>query len=208
MPEFSYRFSRRSNDNLLQLWRGREALHDCDIDPLRDELERRGLSKEVEAICDQPSSQDIYEDLPSGPQTYLNLSVPFWWIRELWLRIKTRDGVQLDAVIDDARRTRPPSRSAARAELLYKYEYQGRQYSGRVVRDFVYETAVANSLAYDFHPGEKLQITINPDHPAVSYFPSGFGALEPVVVAFQALFAWAVLIALIRFVFLAALHKA
>lgn len=157
MSDLSNRFSRRGNDNLLQLWRGRDALDDSDIDPLRDELERRGLSKELEEICNQPASKDIYGDLPRGPQTYLNLSVPFWWIREIWLRIKTRNGIQLDAVVDNARRTRPPSRSAARAELLYSYEYQGQQYSGRTVRDFVFDTAAANSLAYDFHQGKNCR---------------------------------------------------
>ncbi len=208
MSDLSNRFSRRGNDNLLQLWRGRDALDDSDIDPLRDELERRGLSKELEEICNQPASKDIYGDLPRGPQTYLNLSVPFWWIREIWLRIKTRNGIQLDAVVDNARRTRPPSRSAARAELLYSYEYQGQQYSGRTVRDFVFDTAAANSLAYDFHQGEKLPIIIDRQDPAISYFPSGFGLFEPIVVGFQALFAWAVVIALIRLLVSLTMRKA
>lgn len=69
------RFSRRNNQNLLQLWIGRDALDDFDIDPLRDELDRRGLSKEVEEISEQVSSRDIYRELPEGPQTHLNLLV-------------------------------------------------------------------------------------------------------------------------------------
>jgi len=208
MPELANKFSRRSNENLLQLWRGRDAIDDSDIDTLRDELDRRGLSKEVEKLCEQPASRDIYGDLPPGPQTYLNLSVPFWCAREIWLRIRTQNSIQLGAVIEDARRTRPPSRSAARAVLLYSYEYQGRQYSGRVIRDFVFNTAAANSLAYDFHKGERLPILINRENPAISYFPSGFGAFEPIAVGFQALFAWTVIIALIRLAVLALMHKA
>ena len=58
--------------------------------PLRDELERRGLSKQVAEIAEQASVRDMYGELPPAPHTYTNLSVPAFWMRELWLRPKTK----------------------------------------------------------------------------------------------------------------------
>ncbi len=194
------KFSRRSNDNLLQLWKGRDQLMDQDIDPLRDELERRGLTKEVEEIANQPSVRDIYCELPSGPRTYLNLSVPFWWLRELWLRHRTDKGLSIEGIVQMAQRTRSSFGQAARAQLLYSYEFQGRQYSGRVVRDFKLGSADADSLVYDHHPGEKLPILINRDDPNISYYPSGLGFIEPVLVGIKALFAWAIVIGIARII--------
>src|ERR1035438_2806508 len=40
MANSENRFSKRSNENLLQLWRGRDGLNDEDIDPLRTEIGR------------------------------------------------------------------------------------------------------------------------------------------------------------------------
>jgi hypothetical protein len=95
---------------------------------------------------------------------------------------------------------------AARAESRYSYEFQGMQYSGRVVRDFTLGIAPADSLAYDHHPGEKLPIVINQDEPELSYYPSGFGSMQPIIVAAQSLLAWAVVIGLLRLVLLSILH--
>jgi hypothetical protein len=202
MPDFPNKFSQRSHQNLLQLWRGRNALADFYMDPLRDELDRRGLSKEVEEISEQVSSRDIYRELPEGPQTHLNLLVHYWWIRELSLGYKTRNGISIDATITSAQRTGFRARSASRTELLYSYEFQGDQYTGRVVRDLVFDTASGDSLACNNHPGEKLPILINQEGPEISYYPSGGGAFDPIVGGFQALFVWAVIIGLIRLLLL------
>jgi hypothetical protein len=59
MAEFASRFSKRSNENLLQLWRARDLLNDEDIDPLRDELDARGLSKQVAEIAELASVRDV-----------------------------------------------------------------------------------------------------------------------------------------------------
>ncbi len=206
MPEPSNKFSRRSNDNLLQLWKGRDRLSDYDIDPLRDELERRGLSKEVEEISQQASVGGIYGELPTGPQTWLNLTVPFWWLRELWLRYKTRNGLPIDATVESTKRTGSRYRMAARAELRYSYEFQGRSYLGRAVRDFTLGSAPADSLAYDHHPGEKVPVVINQNEPEISYFPSGFGSIAPIIVGVQSLLSWAIVIGLLRLVLLSIMH--
>jgi hypothetical protein len=195
MPEAANKFSRRSNENLLQLWRGRDALYDEEIDPLRDEIDKRGLSKQAEEIVDQFIRGSIYGDLPPGPQTYGNLSIAYWWLRELRLRRKTRGGIATQATIDSAQRTGNRSRGAARAELLYSYEFQGVRYDGRIVRDFMGNSAQADSLAYDNHPGDKLPILICPEDPAISYSPSQMGSIEPITTGILYLLAYCVLIA-------------
>jgi hypothetical protein len=191
MPDASNRISRRSNENLLQLWMGRDALKDDDIEPLREELERRGLSRKLAEMDDLPPSRDVYGDLPPAPRTYLCATVPLLWLRELWLRYRTRKGNNVDATIQSAQRTSRGFGGVARAELTYAYEFQGRQYQGRVARDFSNDVANADSLAFDHHAGEKIFVRICSEDPGLSYFPSGLDAFDPVFVGLRALFNWA-----------------
>src|ERR1035441_7043833 len=90
------------------------ALEDWEIEPLREELDKRGLSKEVERIIDECIVEDPDGQLPRGPQTYGNLSILFWWLREVWLRHKTKDGISVEATIDSTQRTGSRYHSAAR----------------------------------------------------------------------------------------------
>ena len=207
MVESAGRFSKRSNENLLQLWRARDLLKDEDIDPLRDELEQRGLSRQVTEIAEQASVREMYGKLPPAPNTYINLSVPALWMRELWLRHKTEGGFSADAKIEMVQRTRFGFwGGAARAELHYSYEFQGRQYSGRVVRDFKFEVASADSLVYDHKVGEKLPITVSRETPEISYYPSGLGILDPIFLGFHSLFAWVVVIGFAGLTLLSVTH--
>ncbi|WP_162601567.1 hypothetical protein [Occallatibacter savannae] len=202
MAEEAGRFSRRSDENLLQLWRARDLLKDEDIDPLRDELEARGLSKQVAEISELASVRDLYGALPTAPFTYFNSSVPALWIRELWLRYKTKDGSSLNARIEKVQRTGFGSLGgAARAEIKYFYEFQGHQYVGRVLRDFKVDAASADKLVYDHHVGEEIQIRVSREAPELSYYPSGMGFLDPISLGLQSLlsgalvfgFAWLLL---------------
>ena len=207
MSDAAGRFSRRSDENLLQLWRGRGGLDDELIEPLRDEIEKRGLSKEIEKMDGEAPSKDIYGELPTAPQTYLNASVAVWWLRELWLRYRTKDGIQVNAAIESIQRTRSGFGGVARAEIVYSYEFLGQQFSGRVVRDFSFDVARADGLIYDHQVNEKLPVLISRDNPAISYFPSGLGAFDPIALGFRALFSWAIVIALLRFALMAVLPQ-
>lgn len=207
MANSENRFSTRSNENLLQLWRGRDGLNDEDVDPLRTELERRGLSAQMAKIDDQVTGKNIYGDLPAAPQTYLNLSVPALWVRERWLRHKTLGGIPVEGIIESVQRTRSRLGGAARAELSYSYELQGQLYSGRVVRDFSFDSAKADSLVYDNHVGEKLPILVCRQSPEISYYPSGIGIFDPIALGLQSLFAWAIVVGLARLVLLTVLRS-
>jgi hypothetical protein len=70
-----------------------------------------------------------------------------------------------------------------------------------VIRDFKLGSVDADRLVYDHHPGEKLPIHINESDPDISYYPSGLGFIEPILVGIQSLFAWAVVIGVARIIF-------
>lgn len=173
-------FTRRSEENLLQLWKGRDSLRDYQIDPLRDEIERRGLMPQAQAISDHGTRESIYGELPPGPKTYGNTSCAYWALKELWLRHKTRTGERAEATVLSAGRTGSSRRSSARVELCYSYLASGQRFEGRIVRDFSVSGA-ADALAYDYHPGDKIDILIARDNLALSYCPSGLGFLWPIV---------------------------
>jgi hypothetical protein len=180
---------------------------DDDIDPLRLELEQRGLSPQIAEMDDQVAGKDIYGDLPPAPETYLNLSVPALWLREQWLRFKTAEGIAVEATIQSAQRSRSRYGGAARAEVNYVYEFQGQQYSGRIVRDFSFDSAKADSLVYDNHAGDKFPILISHQSPKISYCPSGIGIYDPVSFGLRSLLLLAVVIGLVRLVILSLLRS-
>ena len=190
MPKTGKSLSRRSDENLLQLWRGRDYLDDDDIDPLRDDLKARGVSKEMEGIVDQGIRQRPTGALPEGPFTYGNTTMFFWWVRELWMRQKTRDGVSVEARVESAFRTRARWRSAARTELDYSYEFQVKRFTGRTIRDFMPESSAADSLAFDHHPGDKIEDLVAARDPQCSYYPSGLGWFDPVFYGGGAVILW------------------
>jgi len=113
---------------------------------------------------------------------YLNLSLLFLAIRELWLQLQTKEGVPVEATVEMAYHTEPINSRVFRAELRYRYQFRGRELTGRVARDYFLNHKAANKLA-QFRRGEKLVIRVRPDSPEVSYYPSGFGFVEPIVLA-------------------------
>jgi len=176
------KFSVKSNEDILQLWRNRKDLKE-DIDTLQMELQKRHLSREasdveIEDFVDHPIRGSSFCKGIDFHQTYLNGSIILYGIRELWLRYKTKDGVPVAATTILAYHTEPLNKMAFRAEMLYAYEYEGKQFEGRVVRDYFFNHKAADSLANKFHPGEGLTVTIAPNRPELSYYPSGFGFIE------------------------------
>jgi hypothetical protein len=180
MPEFATMLAQKSDEEILQLWRDRDRLPDADIDPLRDEIERRGLLNDAEQIVE--TTVRAFNDGPSiPPQNYLNTSIFFWCVRELWLRSKTRNGVSVAASVDKVSRLKPQNKTAGRSELTYRYKYQGTDYSGRVVRDFLFPSSATQAFVDNHQPGQTIQILVNRVDPGISYYPSGLGFLFSIV---------------------------
>lgn len=113
---------------------------------------------------------------------YLNLSLLFLALRELWLQRQTKEGAPVEATVETAYHTDPVNKRVFRAELRYSYQFGGRELTGRVARDYFLNHKAADKLA-QFRRGEKLVVRVRPDRPEVSYYPSGFGFVEPIVLA-------------------------
>lgn len=173
MDEFNSEYQHRSDEELLQLWVERAQLVPEARRALQDEIHKRMLTKQAEAAT------DAWAEPPERPlappiRTYLGFSVPWFCLRELWLRLRTKRGITVEARVESALQTRKPIRSSARAELRYSYTYEGQQHLGRTVRDFTFGKRAADALAYDHKPGDVIRVRIDPAHPGSSYFPSGF----------------------------------
>jgi hypothetical protein len=174
--DFATEYQQNSDDELLQLWVERSQLFPEARAALGEEIRKRRLGDEAKHATDrraEPPEREL------APRIYFSFVVCFW-IRELWLRNRTKEGMPVEAEVISAIQTKKPFRGAARAELRYSYEYEGNHYIGRTVRDFVFGHQAADALAFGHKVGEKITIRIDPTHPNHSYFPSGFGWIEAV----------------------------
>ena len=153
-------------------------------------------SEEQEGLTKQNMTNTLQPDSPLAlpVETYLNITVLLFWLRELWLRYRTKQGVPVDARVESICRTQSGYKSAARVELHFSYEFQGHRYSGRVVRDFVFGDEAADSLVSDHEHGQTIDVLVDPRHPESSYYPSGFGWAEPLFVGMLSLGMWAFLL--------------
>jgi hypothetical protein len=53
--------------------------------------------------------------------------------------------------------------------------------TGRTVRDFTIGDKVGKALAFAHKPGETITVLVAPNDPDCSYFPSGFGWIQPLL---------------------------
>jgi len=176
MNDFTDEYRHRSDEELLQLWVERSQLTSEASRTLQNEIRKRSLTSEAERATDvwaRPPERKLAPPVNS----YLGFSVPWFWLREMWLRFQSRHGISVEAEVESARQTRQRVRSSARAELRYAYTHEGRRYSGRAVRDFVFSKQAADALAFDHKPGDVITVRIDPAHPSLSFYPSGFGRL-------------------------------
>jgi hypothetical protein len=119
--------------------------------------------------------------------SFMYWSVPYYWLRELRLSRKARSWAGAEGIVTSAHRTKGGYRETIRAELIYSYTFRGGYYAGRTVRDCCFNPSAATALAEDHKPGQKIQIFVNPNNPDESYYPSGFGSVEPFLTLFLSL---------------------
>ena len=175
MNDFAAEYQRLSDDELLQIWVERSQLIGEADAALTTEVRKRKLGGgEAEHAVDA-YAQPLDQKYAPPVNTYLNLTVPLFAIRELWLRAKTRNGNLIPAQVESTLRTRKVYRSAARAELQYSYDFEGNRYTGRAVRDFTFNRKAAYALTFGHSKGQHIMVRVDPDNPSLSYFPSGFG---------------------------------
>jgi len=196
MADFATHYQHLNNDELLQLSTEHVQLLPDARSALNEDIRRRGLSREsVEqsvAITEEPT-----ESLAPPVETSMNLSVLMFWLWELWLRSRTKQGTPVNATIVSTRRTEPGHKSGSRAEIRYSYYFRGAHYSGRAVRDFILNSAAAKSLVSNRKNGQTISVLVDPEHPEHSYYRTGFGWIEPLIIGLFALGLWAVLLLIV-----------
>jgi|SRR6185437_2280613 len=135
---------------------------------------------------------DIGEDNEHS-SSFLYLSVPRFALRELWLSMRARHWMDVEATIQSSTRTKGGTRETIRADVWYGYKYEERHYAGHLIRDRV--LGGVKKVLDRYPEGTKVTVAVNPREPDKSYLPSGLGYIEPILVAitglgFLALFSW------------------
>jgi hypothetical protein len=113
--------------------------------------------------------------------SFMYWSVSYYWIRELLLARKSRNWTPVEGIVEFTHRTKGGYKKTVRAEVRYSYRFDSQGYMGRVVRDTCWSFRPADRLVDDHVAGGKILVRVNPDKPNQSYFPSGFGWVEPFV---------------------------
>jgi hypothetical protein len=196
LTDFSFQYGSLADENLVQLWSERAQMVPEAKTALWEEIERRHIAEQAHTYV---PPQEVVRKLAPPVNTYFNITVLYWWLREIWLRIQCSHGTLQPARVDSTRQTQPAYRSAARAELCYSYEFEGQRYSGRAVRDFMFNGGAADRLAFGHKHGEAISVHLDPKDPSRSFYPSGFGWIEPLIVGSMAVLVWFVLLLMLVF---------
>lgn len=125
---------------------------------------------------------------PEHSGSFMYWSVPYYWLKEWRLSRLARHWVPISAIVESGYRTKGGYKETIRAELTYSYQFNRQHYFGNTVRESVFGSAAANSLAYDHSKGDQITIYVNPSDPDQSYFASGFGATEPILTGLLSVF--------------------
>ena len=192
MPaDFSAEYRLHTDEGLLQLWVERSELLPAAATALQNEISRRGLTSQAATAKDirgEDDNIDLEEDKKfhhrlAPPVAAWGPSIAWYWLRELRLRHRTKNGIPVQARVDSTLLTRPvPGKGGGgrRAELRYSYECQGPR-NGRTVRDFTFGDKIGKALAFEHKSGEAITVLVDPNDPDCSYFPSGFGWIQPLL---------------------------
>lgn len=190
---FSAEYQSHTDGELLQLWVERSDLLPEAASALQSEIDRRGLTKQaVNAKDARIEDEDDYDGPNVGEESDQRLapavaawgpSITWYWLREMRLRQRTKHGIEIQAKVESTlltRANRGRGGGGRRAELCYSYDYQGPRF-GRTVRDFMIGGRVGKALAFAHKPGDTITIRVDSNAPNCSYFPSGFGWIEPLI---------------------------
>ena len=115
--------------------------------------------------------------------SFLYLSIPLYWYRELLLSHRAKHWQLMEARIESASRSVGGYQETIRLEVRYSYTFNGDWYSGYLVRDTCFPFGVKAALAR-YREANRVQIWVNPDNPNESYLPSGLPWIEPFLTSF------------------------
>jgi uncharacterized protein DUF3592 len=114
--------------------------------------------------------------------SFMYLSIPYFALREYWLSRRSKQWLSVSATVESAHRSRGGYRETIRGELWYSYSLYGEEHSGRVVRDSAFSAGKIDVLTEEYEPGQNIIVRVNPRDPSQSYYPSGLGFVEPLIV--------------------------
>jgi hypothetical protein len=216
--DFSAEYQSRTDEDLLQLWIERfELLPEAEA-ALQKEIARRGLSGQAATAKDRRVGDDSIasekgkesDHRLAPPVAAWGPSIAWYWLRELRLRHRTQGGIPIQARVESTLLTRPAKGRGGggrRAELRYSYECQGSRV-GRTVRDLVFGDKTGKALAFGHKPGDAITVLVDPNDPDCSYFPSGFGWIQPLIFgAFFSLLALCLLAGVVMEVFILIMNQ-
>jgi hypothetical protein len=129
----------------------------------------------------------------SGSLNYI--SVPLYALRELALSLRSRNWTSTNAVIQSCRHTLGGYQQTFRVEVWYSYEFDGKYFAGRVIRDRV--LGGVEKVASQYVEGKSIPVLVNPLNPAQSYLRSGLGYAEPFFVGILSLISIGVLLLIV-----------
>jgi hypothetical protein len=114
--------------------------------------------------------------------SFMYLSIPYFAAREYWLSWRAKRWLRIPATVESTHRSRGGYKETIRGELWYSYSLNGEEYSGRVIRDCGFSPGKINALVDEHERGQNIYVHVNPRNPSQSYYPSGLGFLEPVMI--------------------------
>jgi hypothetical protein len=216
--DFTAEYQSRTDEDLLQLWIERSGLLPEAEVALQNEIVRRGLSGQAATTNDRraednstDSEKDKKSDCRLAPAVAAwGPSIAWYWLREVRLRHRTSGGIPVEARVESTLLTRPVQGRGGggrRAELRYSYDCQGSR-TGRIVRDFMFGDKIGKALAFGHEPGDAITVLVAPNDPDCSYFPSGFGWIQPLLFgAFFSLFALCLLAGVVAEAFILIMNQ-
>ena len=128
--------------------------------------------------------------------SFLYLSIPYYWVRELWLASRARHWQLMEATVESARRSLGGYKETIRLEIWYSYHFNEQQYSGRLVRDLGFTWGVSAALQR-YPRGARVPVYVNPRVPDESYLPSGLGSVQPLLIGIVSLGSLALLLLIV-----------
>lgn len=192
MPaDFKTEYRLRTDEELLQFWVERSELLPEAEASLRHEIARRSLTERAAMAQDRriedgsidPESTEESGHRLARPVSAWGPTIAWYWLRELRMRHRTKGGIPLQAKVESTMLTRPlqgRGGGGRRAELCYSFDYQGPR-TGRTVRDFLVGDKVGKALVFGHRRGDTITVLVDPNKPDCSYFPSGFGWIQPLL---------------------------
>lgn len=136
------------------------------------------------------------DDTKEHTGSFLYLSIPYYWLRELKLAFQAKQWQLLEATIESAHRSLGGYQQTIRLEIWYSYSFNGQSYSDHLIRDTGFSWGIKTALGR-YPKGSRVPIRVNPYNPDESYLPSGLNWIEPLLMSVVSFGSLALILAIV-----------